>query len=30
MKTILTQQISNHPLFPNIKREVEVSNIAIQ
>lgn len=30
MKTILTQPISNHPLFPNIKREVAVENIAIQ
>lgn len=30
MKTIVVQPISNHPLFPNIKREVIVENISIQ
>lgn len=30
MKTILKQSISNHPLFPNVKREIVIRNIAIQ
>lgn len=30
MQTLLEQKISRHPLFPNIKRKVVVSNITIQ
>ena len=30
MQTLLEQEISRHPLFPNIKRKVAVRNITIQ
>ncbi|MDO4224799.1 MAG: hypothetical protein Q4C75_02785 [Bergeyella zoohelcum] len=30
MANILTQKISNHPLFPNVSREVVVRNVNIQ
>ena len=30
MQTLLVQEISRHPLFPNIKRKVAVRNITIQ
>lgn len=30
MQTLLEQEISRHPLFPNIKRKVAVRNVTIQ